>query len=521
MEEYPRHPKGFTENQQAAVHAVVHLGATGSPDTASTGSASAAVHEVLRKLDGVLLNTPHKFVALTWAGEGAGRLVADAVRDWPASDGVEKGKALERGNGGESGIHVADHCDVMIVFGDRSRLKGPDPLANVIDYARRAGRPIFWISPGNSRMAEDDHQERLDEGLGYLDCYNSEQLGDLDERFKKESNRLRAHARQAQSANADSGPDFLTAVSDNLLRQFVRADALAVRYQSRHMWSGAAVYGLAAVAVAIAAIQPLVFPQFPQILWAEVASIISVICILVASSRCGWHRKWIDYRFLAERLRAAIFLRVGSAHCHPLEPLAQPYLAHRPNGWMVVAFSWLWGSLGETGCNEAGEDLPAVVQAGLKEFILDEWIERQRIWFEDESTKQRRQHRRMEYLGLGLFGLTFVAAGFHATGILDVLLSNVIHLPSILALLAIVLPAIGAALAGFRIHKEYARNADRYAEMVRALTPIEEKVRNAPDPGTLAEALREANDIMLRENQNWRIDFRFQNLRIPWGPSGV
>ncbi len=40
----------------------------------------------------------------------------------------------------------------------------------------------------------------------------------------------------------------------------------------------------------------------------EIFSIIFIIFIIKYGNRIGWHRKWLDYRLLAERFRFAVFM---------------------------------------------------------------------------------------------------------------------------------------------------------------------------------------------------------------------
>jgi hypothetical protein len=149
-------------------------------------------------------------------------------------------------------------------------------------------------------------------------------------------------ARQAQEEGLPA--DSLAILPQHLLPHFVRADLLAVRYQRRHARAGTAVYLLATAALTTVVLQTLFLPDLPQLLWLEV-TFMAAILILLAMSRAGeWHRKWIDYRFLAERLRAALFLSTAGLDCDPPKPLPHPALSHRPDDWMVRAFTWIWST---------------------------------------------------------------------------------------------------------------------------------------------------------------------------------
>jgi hypothetical protein len=294
-----------------------------------------------------------------------------------------------------------------------------------------------------------------------------------------------------------------------LLPQFVRADLLAQRYQSRHTKAGSTVYTLAAAAVATVAIQTLFLPRLPQLLWLEVAGIAAILALLLASRIGDWHRKWIDYRFLAERLRAALFLCVAGIECEPPKPLPHLSLSHRPDDWMVRAFAWIWQTRPQVQPDRAIPFEP------LKRFLLAAWIGDQLHYYTDTSQRYSRRHARLAHTGEALFVLTLVVAAVHAAG-LGYSLGLGSSVPSnLLASAAIILPVIGAALAGIRVHREYLRNAERYSHMARHLTTVSNQIERAPDLAALTGLVEEANEVMLRENQDWRVVVLFQKLEAP------
>jgi hypothetical protein len=84
-----------------------------------------------------------------------------------------------------------------------------------------------------------------------------------------------------------------------------------------------------------------------------------------------------------------------------------------------------------------------------------------------------------------------------------------------IAALTIIFPAAAGAIGAIRIKKEYLRNSERYAHMVRHLSVIGSQIKRAEDPPTLIKVLREANEITLREQQDWRVVFRFREIEVP------
>jgi hypothetical protein len=74
---------------------------------------------------------------------------------------------------------------------------------------------------------------------------------------------------------------------------------------------------------------------------------------------------------------------------------------------------------------------------------------------------------------------------------------------SALAFLAVLLPAVGAGLGGIRAHREYNRLAKRHASMTAALADLERRFQDVVDPSDLADLLSSAEELTLRETQDW------------------
>lgn len=118
------------------------------------------------------------------------------------------------------------------------------------------------------------------EALEYLDAYNDERVNNLELNSAVEAQYTVLANLAVQS---ELSKKLLDPPRENLLPQFVRADLLAHRYQSRYMKAGSAVYALAAAAVATVTIQTLFFAHLPELLWFEVAEIALILLLLTAS----------------------------------------------------------------------------------------------------------------------------------------------------------------------------------------------------------------------------------------------
>jgi hypothetical protein len=76
--------------------------------------------------------------------------------------------------------------------------------------------------------------------------------------------------------------------------------------------------------------------------------------------------------------------------------------------------------------------------------------------------------------------------------------------------LAIVLPALAAAVSAIRNQREHEKISRRSGEMVHHLEELKNGMSEAADRDTFLEWVREADETMLYENEDWRVVVRFR-----------
>jgi hypothetical protein len=76
--------------------------------------------------------------------------------------------------------------------------------------------------------------------------------------------------------------------------------------------------------------------------------------------------------------------------------------------------------------------------------------------------------------------------------------------------LAIVLPALAAAVSAIRNQREHEKISRRSGEMVHHLEELKNGMSEAADRETFLEWVREADETMLYENEDWRVVVRFR-----------
>lgn len=299
--------------------------------------------------------------------------------------------------------------------------------------------------------------------------------------------------------------------SARLDRAFTRADAIAGE-SARLFRSGyVANFGLAALAVFLSMLGLALPPALkPVLVVLEVVTIFSILLLTRTGNRNNWHRRWLDNRHLAERLRCLrIALQLGDLDLRGDRA--------RHAGWASWYARAAARDVGLPSCAIDGAYLNTVRTSILS--LLDEQIG----YLEFDGHRMHRVEHRLHRVGTWLFGATALAC----VGLLAIKLGEgVLHSAALEAaahplitagtIASAVLPAIGAAIYGIRMQGDFAGNAERNAALVRHLSGLRKVV--AEDPAEFDLLLRRSRRIteLLTENQaSWLQTFHARPLALP------
>jgi len=294
--------------------------------------------------------------------------------------------------------------------------------------------------------------------------------------------------------------DRVRATLEYFLSHYARADKLALRYQHLYYRMETWVYSLALAAVIIAAFQDLFLPDLPIILVSEIVLMLAVLGIIWTGRQQRWHERWLDYRFLAERFRAAIFMALADIEASTLKPPRHLSLAYSSKDWIVAAFSAVW---------RLKPPVPAFDAStfeGMKQFVSEAWLEDQIRYYKGTSRRHLGRHRRMTTASYVLFGLTIGVV------LARVLNAGPLSLKTAWAFMAVIFPALAASITAIRTHRDYLRNSMRSAEMARHLEELKNKVMKLKDYRGFAALVKETEETMLHENEDWHVVVRFQTI---------
>ena len=194
----------------------------------------------------------------------------------------------------------------------------------------------------------------------------------------------------------------------------------------------------------------------------------------------------------------------------PIEVL--PYMGHSQtvNDWTVRVFDEIWDRLPPlTGCSH-GECL------FLNPYVRETWIGDQASFHEGKKQREGRARKRLAMVGDIVLPITIAAAALHLLLIwLPVgLTGESVHWTHQgLAFVALLFPAIAASLAGMEAHREHLRLEKRSANMAPQLERLNKQMASATDPGRFEGLLRQVDEIMLRETQDWLMLMRYVEIK--------
>ncbi|MGQ0637129.1 MAG: hypothetical protein ACT4QC_21180 [Planctomycetaceae bacterium] len=422
------------------------------------------------------------------------------------------------------------------------------------------GEPAWYEARPLPQRARD-----LSLGFHELSAYNRDHLYDADaalEKFEKRRTWL------LESARAASMPlDSVKAIINTLLPHYIRADQLASRYQSIFVASALWIHGLAALAVTIAVCQYLLWHERLWLVWFEVAAMFVALFLQRVNHTQRWRDKWLNDRHLAEQVRLALFsIYIGpigeAAKGHervlPFYPgpwpwitaaivsIAQPIrqaMTSRPpvaalRQWLVQVWledqaRWHAGNahrkeaqahrlhflgfcaffttlvmsclhaLGvghvahDTSHDKESGETEIVAQPHAADFPLHNGGDGGSQPHESPSADHGSTNGARNHEG-------YVAR--HARALIPDWLWKPVGLA--IVILAMALPAWGAAAHAFNTLRDYERIATRSEMMHRILDVISRRAANANTFEALAAEVQDALELMRTENEEWMASFR-------------
>jgi hypothetical protein len=313
------------------------------------------------------------------------------------------------------------------------------------------------------------------------------------------------------SGAALNASGFGARLRDVLAPRFARADATATHTAQLFRSGYVTNFSFAALAVVLSLLS-LAFPATwkPALIILEFMVIATILIVTRAGRRAQWHRRWLDNRHLAERLRClSIAAQLGELELRSGAEL-------RP-GWV----DWYARATARTlGLPSVRVD-PAYlgcVRDGLTTLIDD-----QIAYLHNDAHQMHRLEHRLHNLGTVLFAMTALicvtlllfkmADKMMAMAALDAVASPFLTATTIGSA---ALPAIGAAIYGIRMQGDFAGIAERSAALAHNLTVLRQVIdADALSFDTLKRRVARATDLLTQDLASWLQTYHARPLTLP------
>lgn len=420
----------------------------------------------------------------------------------------------------QAGLFVANHCHVLLALWDGRNESGTGGTAQIVRYY--LGGPV----PG-ARRATDNLRQMLagdDDSLVLL--VPSHRNGDARGHVHEAEHPQWVTSGAQRSFEAGLPPDYdrifrrmqaferdrrmlddapLPAASDDPAeRTWREADALAVRFQRRTQWAMRAIHGLAvAMGLALLLYADLGAPDW--MLWVFLALFALGLGIAASARRQDWHRKYIDYRALAEGLRVQTFWRRAGLTITGDAEFAHDNFMQKQD----VELGWIRNVMRQVGLAPWPVPHDADDAAQMVEEVIDAWVGRpgqsgQLAYYERKSVLRARHHTRTQALGAACLwagiAISLVLALFHRGFSADVR-SLLVTTMGALSLIA----AVREAYAYRKADKELVK---QYRFMHRIYRNARLALDTAPGTQEKREILRALGEAALAEHAEWALMHR-------------
>jgi hypothetical protein len=303
--------------------------------------------------------------------------------------------------------------------------------------------------------------------------------------------------------------------TDTLYLGYATVDHLSTRYAQiyRSAYVFNFIAGAAAVLLAtVGLIAPILDVEAAlnfkaAMVTVEIALIVSILIVLDRGTSRQWHRRWLEYRRLAEELR----------HLRMLAPVAAAARIERPSDRAGRAYGWVSWYV-----RAVEREIPvpntAVDEAYLtavRDAVCEAELRGQIAWNEHNSEAMERAAHRLHFAGNLLFWATLaICVGFLALYFLDGALAE--QLREWTVFLTALFPAVGAALSAIRSQADFETVARRSRETSHDLAAVEQAMTHEKlDFARLSDRIEKAVDVMMADNAEWHVLFRTRPLSLP------
>jgi hypothetical protein len=237
----------------------------------------------------------------------------------------------------------------------------------------------------------------------------------------------------------------------------------------------------------------------------ELLITLAIILNAFIGSRNEWHRRWLDYRQLAERLRPMRTLKLlGIAAPDPPGTETNPV----PKRWIDWYASGIWRAMG---CPSGAIDRACAARLG--QAIAEHEVAPQVGYHERNAKQIELLDHRLGQIGMMLFAATLLVSVATLVG-LGLGSDYVTQYGNWFTLVSAGFPALGTAVFGIRFQADFGGDALRSMATASTLRQIEQELRKDVGLSRAADLAEQAARIMLADLDEWRLVNQQRDLSV-------
>ena len=452
------------------------------------------------------------------------------------SQGIERHGVERDRQYAQAGVFIARHCHLLLAIWDGKRSDLLGGTAQVVQYylsgampgliERRRGARRYLFGSGDERLVchivcSRDAADRAPEPplqVGQVLWRTANEISAPDAAMPSPFRAVFAHADafnadaakyHGQIAAADGQDAGATTTGrteerlPSIALLFRAADWLAVHFQKRVLLAMRITYTVAALMGIAFAVYDNLTAQGGMI-YAFLLLFVAGIIISTLAKRRGWHRKYLDYRALAEGLRVqGYWHRAGISLTGDLE-FAHDNLLQKQD----IELGWTRNVMRSAGLDDTTPQNAGTLREVIHEWVGDNPQDGQLGYYRRKTAQRERTHRLTEAIGA-----TSLYVGI---GISVVLAALAYRLSADAKNDLIVIMAVFSVAAAVREAYAY-RKADKelikqYRFMQRIFADARAALDHAQDTDEQRDILRALGEAALAEHAEWAMMHRQRPL---------
>ena len=281
----------------------------------------------------------------------------------------------------------------------------------------------------------------------------------------------------------------------------ILATNLAHRYRSGHIFSF--VLGGFAVCMGLSAF--MAPHRVLELALAEMLITVAIILNAHVGTKNEWHRRWLDYRQLAERLRPMRSLKfLGIAAPDPPGTETNP-VAQRWIDWYGAA---VWRAMGLP----AGAITPQSADL-IAECVSDQEVSPQVRYHEMNAHRIQLLDERLDKVGTAMFFATLLVSIATLVG-LSFQSQFVNDYSNWFTLVSAGFPALATAIFGIRFQGDFGGDALRSLATADMLRQIDQELRKHTNLTRASDLAEQAARFMLSDLDEWRLVNQQRDLSV-------